>query len=71
MSDAPAQGPLPVALTREQIERSPDVDTQEPVSRQYEIAHSLRVVEAAADAKAKGIGAFTVNVKMIDGPFIR
>lgn len=36
-----------------------------------EIAHSLRVVEAAADAKAKGIGAFTVNGKMIDGPFIR
>ena len=36
-----------------------------------EIAHSLRVVEAAADAKVKGIGAFTVNGKMIDGPFIR
>ena len=36
-----------------------------------EIAHSLRVVEAAAEAKAKGIGAFTVNGKMIDGPFIR
>ena len=36
-----------------------------------EIAHSLRVIEAAADAKAKGIGAFTVNGKMIDGPFIR
>jgi hypothetical protein len=41
VADAPAQGPLPVALTREQIERSPDVDTQKPVSRQYEIVHSL------------------------------
>jgi citrate lyase subunit beta/citryl-CoA lyase len=36
-----------------------------------EIAHSLRVVEAARDAKDKGIGAFTVNGKMVDGPFIR
>jgi sporulation protein YlmC with PRC-barrel domain len=41
VADAPAQGPLPMALTREQIERSPDVDTQKPVSRQYEIAHAL------------------------------
>jgi citrate lyase beta subunit len=36
-----------------------------------EIAHSLKVVAAAAEAKQKGIGAFTVNGKMIDGPFIR
>ncbi len=36
-----------------------------------EIAHSLKVVEAAAKAKAEGVGAFTVNGKMIDGPFIR
>ena len=36
-----------------------------------EIAHSLKVVEAAADAKARGVGAFTVNGKMVDGPFIR
>ena len=41
VAEAPAVGPLPVALTREQVERSPDVDTQKPVSRQYEIAHSL------------------------------
>src|SRR5439155_5199095 len=27
-----------VALTREQVERSPDVDTHRPVSRQHEIA---------------------------------
>jgi citrate lyase subunit beta/citryl-CoA lyase len=51
--------------------------TQVPIANEVyrptdaEIAHSLRVVEAAADAKAKGIGAFTVNGKMIDGPFIR
>ena len=36
-----------------------------------EIAHSLKVVEAAADAAAKGIGAFTVNGKMVDAPFVR
>jgi citrate lyase subunit beta / citryl-CoA lyase len=36
-----------------------------------EIAHSLKVVEAARDAKEKGIGAFTVNGRMVDGPFIR
>ena len=36
-----------------------------------EIAHSLKVVEAAADAKAKGVGAFTVNGRMVDAPFIR
>ena len=36
-----------------------------------EIAHSLKVVRAAVDAKAKGIGAFTVDGRMVDGPFIR
>jgi len=36
-----------------------------------EIAHSLKVVEAAETAAAKGVGAFTVNGKMVDGPFVR
>ncbi|HEY4998318.1 MAG TPA: HpcH/HpaI aldolase/citrate lyase family protein, partial [Usitatibacter sp.] len=36
-----------------------------------EIAHSLKVIEAARDAAAKGIGAFTVNGRMVDGPFLR
>jgi len=36
-----------------------------------EIAHSLRVVEAARDAAARGVGAFTVNGKMVDAPFVR
>jgi citrate lyase subunit beta/citryl-CoA lyase len=36
-----------------------------------EIAHSLKVVEAARDAAARGIGAFTVNGRMVDGPFVR
>ncbi len=36
-----------------------------------EIAHSLQVVEAARKAKEKGVGAFTVNGRMVDGPFIR
>jgi citrate lyase subunit beta / citryl-CoA lyase len=36
-----------------------------------EISHSLKVVEAARQAKEKGVGAFTVNGRMVDGPFIR
>jgi citrate lyase beta subunit len=36
-----------------------------------EIAHSLRVIEAAREAGARGIGAFTVNGKMVDAPFVR
>ena len=36
-----------------------------------EIAHSLKVVEAARDAAARGVGAFTVNGKMVDAPFVR
>jgi citrate lyase subunit beta/citryl-CoA lyase len=36
-----------------------------------EIAHSLKVVEAARDASLRGVGAFTVNGKMVDGPFVR
>jgi len=36
-----------------------------------EIAHSLKVVEAAREAATRGVGAFTVNGKMVDAPFIR
>ena len=36
-----------------------------------EIAHSLRVVEAARAASEKGVGAFTVDGRMVDAPFIR
>ena len=36
-----------------------------------EIAHSLRVVEAARAASDKGVGAFTVDGRMVDAPFIR
>ena len=36
-----------------------------------EIAHSLKVVEAARAAGEKGIGAFTVDGRMVDAPFIR
>jgi citrate lyase subunit beta/citryl-CoA lyase len=35
-----------------------------------EIAHSLRVVEAARAATAKGVGAYTVDGKMVDAPFV-
>jgi citrate lyase subunit beta/citryl-CoA lyase len=36
-----------------------------------EIAWALRVTEAAQEAKGKGIGAFLVDGRMIDAPFIR
>lgn len=36
-----------------------------------EIAHSLKVVEAAREAAMRGVGAFTVNGRMVDGPFVR
>jgi citrate lyase subunit beta / citryl-CoA lyase len=35
-----------------------------------DIAHAVRVVEAARDADAKGIGAYVVDGKMIDPPFV-
>jgi citrate lyase subunit beta/citryl-CoA lyase len=35
-----------------------------------EIAHSLRVVDAARAAGAKGVGAWTVDGKMVDAPFV-
>jgi citrate lyase subunit beta/citryl-CoA lyase len=36
-----------------------------------QIAHALRVVEAAAQAEAAGIGAYLVDGQMVDGPFVR
>jgi citrate lyase subunit beta/citryl-CoA lyase len=36
-----------------------------------EIAHSLQVMKAARDAAERGIGAFTVNGRMVDAPFVR
>lgn len=36
-----------------------------------EIAHSLKIVEAAAVAAGKGVGAFTVGGRMVDAPFVR
>lgn len=36
-----------------------------------EIAHSLQVVKAARDAAERGVGAFTVNGRMVDAPFVR
>jgi citrate lyase subunit beta / citryl-CoA lyase len=35
-----------------------------------DIAHAVRVVEAARDADAKGIGAYVVDGRMIDPPFV-
>ncbi|HEX4763587.1 MAG TPA: CoA ester lyase [Usitatibacter sp.] len=51
--------------------------TQVPIANEVfrptddEIAHSLKVVEAAEAAAAKGVGAFTVNGRMVDAPFVR
>jgi citrate lyase subunit beta/citryl-CoA lyase len=36
-----------------------------------EISHSLQVVEAARGAAARGVGAYTVNGRMVDAPFVR
>lgn len=36
-----------------------------------EIAHSLKVIEAAKLNAERGVGAFTVNGRMVDAPFIR
>ncbi|NYH24782.1 HpcH/HpaI aldolase/citrate lyase family protein, partial [Paraburkholderia bryophila] len=35
-----------------------------------EIAHALRVVEAAREADANGVGAYVVDGRMIDPPFV-
>ncbi len=35
-----------------------------------EIAHALRVVDAAREADANGVGAYVVDGKMIDAPFV-
>ena len=51
--------------------------TQVPIANEVyrptdeEIAHSLKVVEAARAAAEEGVGAFTVAGKMVDAPFIR
>ena len=49
-----------------------------PVARSFsraaiydEIAWALRVSEAAREARTKGLGAFLVDGRMIDAPFIR
>jgi citrate lyase subunit beta/citryl-CoA lyase len=36
-----------------------------------EIAHALRVLEAAREADARGVGAYMVDGRMVDGPFVR
>jgi citrate lyase subunit beta/citryl-CoA lyase len=35
-----------------------------------EIAHAVRVAEAAGDAESKGVGAYVVDGRMIDPPFV-
>ena len=35
-----------------------------------EVSHALRVVEATRDATARGVGAFVVDGRLVDGPFI-
>jgi len=38
---------------------------------EQEIAHALRVVEASRQATAKGIGAYVVDGRMVDAPFVQ
>jgi citrate lyase subunit beta/citryl-CoA lyase len=38
---------------------------------EQEIAHALRVVEASRRAAAAGIGAYMVDGRMVDAPFVR
>lgn len=51
--------------------------TQVPVANQVyrptdaEIAHALKVVEAASANAREGVGAFTVEGRMVDAPFVR
>ena len=35
-----------------------------------EVSHALRVVQAARDSLARGVGAFVVDGRLVDGPFI-
>ena len=35
-----------------------------------EVSHALRVVEAARESLARGVGAFVVDGRLVDGPFI-
>jgi citrate lyase subunit beta/citryl-CoA lyase len=35
-----------------------------------DVAHALRVVEAARESLARGVGAFVVDGRLVDGPFI-
>ena len=35
-----------------------------------EIAHARRVVAAAGEADARGVGAYTVDGQMVDAPFL-
>lgn len=51
--------PSQIALANEIFQPTPD-----------EIAHAQRVVKAAAEADAAGRGAYVVDGKMIDGPFV-
>jgi citrate lyase subunit beta / citryl-CoA lyase len=38
---------------------------------QAEIERALRIVEAAREAEARGLGAYMVDGRMVDGPFVR
>ncbi len=38
---------------------------------QAEIERALRIVEAAREAQARGVGAYMVDGRMVDGPFVR
>ena len=47
-----------------------DMANEAFVPDQAEIARSLRILEAAAEAEKAGVGAYQVDGQMIDGPFV-
>ena len=58
--------PLPAAPPASASAGSPPPD----LPTDAEIAHALKVVEATRDADARGVGAYVVDGKMIDIPFV-
>ena len=53
-------GPSQIAIANEVFRPTDD-----------EIAHAVKVIEATREADAKGVGAYVVDGKMIDIPFVR
>jgi hypothetical protein len=60
--DAPG-GPIRVALTREQVEKSPDADTERPVSRQHELPYQARAANDPHLRSSEVVGGCRVQAR--------